>query len=170
MGGSKTEDFLGDHLEKEGLKVARGIEIGRYELDLLVEDVVIVEIDGYHHLQRDRISLDRRKDRYLRGLGYEVLRVEAGKVADIEERNTLTREIAKLLKARNKINRRRDSPNLTTDQLALLESIREAQPHDPEGESTPRPSAAESPEDEKDDQEDPRDTMLRYLDENFPEK
>ncbi|MFO7941141.1 MAG: DUF559 domain-containing protein, partial [Bacillota bacterium] len=121
MYGSKSEDFLGDHLEKRGFRVARGCDIGRYEIDLLVEDTVIVEIDGYHHLAKDRRLIDRKKDRYLRGMGYEVLRMPAGEVRDPGKREALTKRVADVIDSRRDAEVEERPRTLSREQLQKLE-------------------------------------------------
>jgi len=41
---------------------------------------LVVEVDGGHHTEDGQIAHDQRRDAYLRGLGYEVLRVPSGEI------------------------------------------------------------------------------------------
>ncbi|MGV8873990.1 MAG: DUF559 domain-containing protein [Rhodococcus sp. (in: high G+C Gram-positive bacteria)] len=48
----------------------------KYFLDIAwVDDYFIVELDGYEHLSPWRRARDRRRDEFLRGLGFHVLRI-----------------------------------------------------------------------------------------------
>lgn len=165
MNGSKSEDFLADHLEKSGLSVRRQQRIGRYEIDLVVENLVAVEVDGYHHLDPQRAATDHRKTKYVSGLGYELIRFEAGKVRDAGERAALTERIQDLVEARNKPKRSAEGdPILSTEQVELLESLREEMHTAKEREAAESEAAPDSEE------LDPRELMKRYLDDHFPEE
>jgi very-short-patch-repair endonuclease len=41
---------------------------------------LVIEVDGFHHTDEVRIERDERRDAYLRGLGFHVLRIPAGDV------------------------------------------------------------------------------------------
>ncbi len=157
-----TENFLADHLEKSGYSVSRRQIIGRYEVDLVIENLIIVEVDGYHHVARDRAKADQRKGYVLRGQGYEVLRIEAHRVADIEERRALTEEVQALLDAHSEIRAIHNPTALNDAQRAALENIRNQMDDGKDEEASE--SDARSPQPS----EDPEDMMWRYLDQQFP--
>ena len=164
MDGSKSEDFLANHLEKSGLNVRRHQRIGRYEVDIVVEDPVAIEVDGYHHLDPQRVVTDHRKTRYVSGLGYELIRIEAGKIRDAAERASLTKRIRVLLESRRNLHQNEgDDPILSADQVKLLESLRDDMHavEEPASES----AAGSNPE-----ELDPEEVMKRYLDDHFPEE
>src|SRR5690625_7915164 len=84
---SVLESLARLELVSEGLKVEPQTyvdEVGY--VDLLVEDVVAVELDGYeYHRDRIQFSRDRFRDRQLRMMGYEVLRYAYDEVINSPE-------------------------------------------------------------------------------------
>ncbi len=163
---SWSEQFLGDHLEKRGFEVARSCLIGRYEIDLLVQDTVIIEIDGYHHLAKDRQLVDRKKDRYLRGVGYEVLRIPASEVRDPESRDALARKIEAILDTRRAASMDERPHVLSPEQMERLQKLHERTAED----RTERKKIDDVSPRENADEEDSEDLFRRYLDEHFPEQ
>jgi very-short-patch-repair endonuclease len=60
----------------DGARFRRQHPIGRYIADFVcLERRLIVEVDGGQHTEDDRIVRDARRDRWLDGEGYRVLRV-----------------------------------------------------------------------------------------------
>jgi very-short-patch-repair endonuclease len=59
-------------------------QIGPYRVDFLVDDQLIVEIDGYlyHRVTRDQLINDYRRDRYFGARGYTVMRFSGFEVWD----------------------------------------------------------------------------------------
>ena len=65
----------------DGVIVKRQVEIGRYRVDFLFNDKLIVEIDGHEfHSGRDNANRDARRDATLRAKGYKLLRIPAYRV------------------------------------------------------------------------------------------
>lgn len=58
------------------------IHIGNYEVDFLVGKRILVEVDGYVHVTKNKISKDTQKEELLSALGYTILRITG-----IEARN-----------------------------------------------------------------------------------
>ncbi len=57
-------------------KFRREVPIPPYTVDFCcVELKLIIEIDGEHHISEAGIEHDRIRDQYLRGLGYQILRI-----------------------------------------------------------------------------------------------
>jgi hypothetical protein len=73
---SVTETRARLHLKAAGLTVRAGVDSpGVGEVDLLVEELVVVECDGFaYHSGRREFQEDRRRDRELLARGYVVLR------------------------------------------------------------------------------------------------
>lgn len=66
------------HLEGEGLSLRMQVPVHRYRVDFLVDERLVVEIDGAAwHSSREAIQRDRIRDAYLKGAGYYVLRIAA---------------------------------------------------------------------------------------------
>lgn len=87
-------------LRAAGLHVRAGVVLpGVGEVDLLVEECVVVEIDGYaFHSDRAAFVRDRRRDRALAALGYPVLRFT---YADALEEHGLVADVRAALRVRH---------------------------------------------------------------------
>lgn len=59
-------------------------QIGPYRVDFLIEDQLVVEIDGYlyHRATRDQLIKDYKRDRYLGAQGYTVMRFSGYEIWD----------------------------------------------------------------------------------------
>lgn len=65
-------------LRGSGLTLALQVPVGHYRLDFLVDDRLIVEIDGAaYHSSPEAVRRDRRRDDYSHIEGYRVLRIAA---------------------------------------------------------------------------------------------
>ena len=51
------------------------MHVGDLEVDLLVGERIVVEVDGYYHALKAKVSKDAAKGRHLEDLGYVVLRI-----------------------------------------------------------------------------------------------
>src|SRR5690625_6829744 len=97
---SVLESLARLELVGEGLKVEpqKYVDEVGY-VDLLVEDVVAVELDGYeYHRDRIQFSRDRFRDRQLRMMGYEVLRYAYDEVINSPE--LVVADVRKILNSR----------------------------------------------------------------------
>ena len=68
---SKAERIFYEMLVDSGLKLVFQRQIGPYRADYLIENKIVVELDGPQHTKEK----DDKKDAYLRKMGYRVLRV-----------------------------------------------------------------------------------------------
>jgi very-short-patch-repair endonuclease len=59
-------------------------QVGPYRVDFLIEDQLVVEIDGYlyHRASRDQLIRDYKRDRYFGARGYTVMRFSGYEVWD----------------------------------------------------------------------------------------
>lgn len=69
-----------DELTRRRLPCQHRVQIGHFEVDILVGCKIAVEVDGYYHALTDKVALDASKDKHLESLGYAVLRITAGEV------------------------------------------------------------------------------------------
>lgn len=61
-----------------GVKLALQVEVSRYRLDFLVDDRLIVEIDGAaYHSSPEARKRDKERDKFFLSEGYEILRIPA---------------------------------------------------------------------------------------------
>ena len=68
----------GGSLMAEGVRLDFQVEEGRYRVDFLVNEWLVVEIDGAaYHSSPEAKSRDQMRDRHFEGLGYSVLRIPA---------------------------------------------------------------------------------------------
>lgn len=70
---SKVEYIFSNLLSESKIKFKEQYKIGSYEADFLINDYLVVEIDGPHH--ENQVEYDEKRDKYMRGKGYKVLRV-----------------------------------------------------------------------------------------------
>jgi very-short-patch-repair endonuclease len=62
----------------EGLKIDLQVQQGRYRVDFLANNWLVIEIDGAaYHSSEEAKARDRERDNYFEGLGYSVLRIPA---------------------------------------------------------------------------------------------
>jgi very-short-patch-repair endonuclease len=77
IGAFKLAPQNGSLIAKD-LRLDFQVEEGRYRVDFLVNEWLIVEIDGAaYHSSPEAMARDRIRDRHLEGLGYSVLRIPA---------------------------------------------------------------------------------------------
>jgi len=94
--GSKIEMVMYDMLSSAGIPFEFQYKIGPYRVDYLLDGVVVFECDGKQHA--DQRGYDKRRDRYLEGLGYHVVRMSWDLIAQvpdvvISELKSLSKEI-----------------------------------------------------------------------------
>src|SRR5690606_1103022 len=66
-----------------GVHVRRQAPIGAYVADFMVhERRIVIEVDGEHHFEMERAIRDHKRDEWLAGQGYTVLRFNTGEIAD----------------------------------------------------------------------------------------
>ncbi|MGN6583014.1 MAG: endonuclease domain-containing protein [Rhizobiaceae bacterium] len=66
-----------------GIHVRRQAPIGNYVVDFVIhEHRIVMEVDGEHHFRPEGVASDRRRDEWLVGQGYKVLRFTTGEIAD----------------------------------------------------------------------------------------
>lgn len=68
---SKAEAMFYSALTDSKIKFVFQKEIGPYRVDYVFDDTVVVELDGPQHTK----AKDDRKDKYLRRMGYKVIRI-----------------------------------------------------------------------------------------------
>jgi very-short-patch-repair endonuclease len=77
-----------------GVRFVRQVALGPYIVDFLApRQKPIVEVDGGYHAER--ASADERRQRWLEGQGYRVLRVSAGTV--LHELEVALRSVARAI-------------------------------------------------------------------------
>ena len=76
---SKAEAVLYHLLKDNKIDFEFQVKIGQYRVDYLIAGFLIFEGDGPQH--RESVEYDKRRDAYLSGLGYEVMRLEWKMVA-----------------------------------------------------------------------------------------
>lgn len=69
---------LNGSLQADGLKIDFQVKEGRYRVDFLANDWLVVEIDGAaYHSSPEAKARDRVRDEYFEALGYSVVRIPA---------------------------------------------------------------------------------------------
>lgn len=72
---SKAEMILLAMLSDNDIKCVFHRKIGPYTADYIVNDKVIIELDGPNHQMVSRGKHDARRDEYLKRMGYEIIRI-----------------------------------------------------------------------------------------------
>lgn len=72
---SKAEMIMLAMLQDNGIKCVFHRKIGPYTADYLVNERVILELDGPQHQKVSQGQHDTRRDAYLKRMGYEVVRI-----------------------------------------------------------------------------------------------
>ena len=84
------------HLNTQGYKFRRQHPIGPYIADFVhIRGKLVIEVDGNSHGTDERIAHDRRRDAYMRSLGWRVARFSNGAVC--EHGSGVVDEIVRLL-------------------------------------------------------------------------
>lgn len=155
---SKTEDRLHEALDARGIPHRQSVHIGRYEVDFVVGEALIIEVDGYHHLSRSRQRRDAEKSAYLRAKGYRVRRIAASEVWMANKLESFIDEVQSQLLCPDA---RGAARSLTRNQLRELRSLRR---------TLARGTDSRVPDDTDRKRRTPQEMMLEYLDAHFPEK
>ena len=73
-GTSKLEERFSDLLNKKGIDHKRHVQIGPYEVDILIGKRLVIELNGdYWHSLPEAIERDKKRNEWIRSLGYRVL-------------------------------------------------------------------------------------------------
>ena len=72
---SKAELIFIDMLNENNIDFKFQYKIGPYKADFLLGASLVCEIDGPHHTQKEQRAHDKKRDSYIRKMGYKVLRV-----------------------------------------------------------------------------------------------
>lgn len=78
--GLLTEEKVLEELIRRRLPCQQRVHIGDLEVDILVGQRICVEVDGYYHAMKGKISKDAAKEKQLESLGYVVLRITSFEV------------------------------------------------------------------------------------------
>ena len=69
-----------------GIHVRRQAPIGAYVADFVIHvRRLVIEVDGQHHFEPERLLRDRKRDGWLAEQGYRVLRFNTGELSDAFE-------------------------------------------------------------------------------------
>jgi very-short-patch-repair endonuclease len=64
-----------------GIHVRRQVPIGPYVVDFAVHDHrLVIEVDGEHHFLPEGLTLDAKRDAWLGGAGYRIIRINTGEL------------------------------------------------------------------------------------------
>lgn len=143
-------------LTEAGLPFRQSVLLGGGEVDFLVDEAVVVEVDGWTHMGTSARERDRRKEEHLAAAGYDVLRIRNSEARDSRLLARFIRQVQEaVLARRTRIARaggeplatRLDSPGLRAlrASLAAREKSAQAEPRPPSSApGGPPPSGGES--------------------------
>ena len=85
---TEFENKLWFRLKNRGfknLKFCRQVPIGNYIVDFLCKEKrLIIELDGSGHLEEEQTQHDKLRDKYLKSLGYKIVRIYNNELNKIE--------------------------------------------------------------------------------------
>ena len=88
-------------LNREGIRIRRQAPIGDYIVDFACHTAkLVIELDGGGHYEPDQAAYDRRRDRWLEGRGYHVVRLWNG--ALYEDLDAVLDHVFQLLRERHR--------------------------------------------------------------------
>lgn len=93
QGEAEVRKFLrGSRIRfQQETEVVPGIRV-----DFLIEGLLVVEVDGPHHIQRAKRERDQRRDAQLKAAGYSVHRIPTWKLRNPADRRDAFRELKRL--------------------------------------------------------------------------
>lgn len=109
------ERLFADALDRQGILYQHNLRIGRYLVDFLFFDNVIVECDGHRwHISEEKRARDAERDRYLQERGYLVFRLdEESLIEDADRRLAVILEVLALPEPETKEGRMRLLSNIS---------------------------------------------------------
>lgn len=77
-----AEAKVADALRAAGIGIQCNVFIDNYEVDIVVENHLVIEVDGYHHYARNNMRRDASKEQHLLEAGFRLLRIRNADVHD----------------------------------------------------------------------------------------
>lgn len=100
---TRSERKLFKHLTEAGISFKFQHIINFYIVDFLLDKNIVIELDGKIH--QSRVTYDRRRDEYLRGLGYKILRIASYRI--FKEKRKVLEEIQDFLSGKEIVRMRK---------------------------------------------------------------
>ena len=75
---TRSERRLADAMRKAGLKFGQEVPVKNFTVDFLVDQWLVVEVDGESHLVKGRAEKDASRQKAIEDAGFTVMRVPAG--------------------------------------------------------------------------------------------
>jgi very-short-patch-repair endonuclease len=81
LADSGLESLTRFRLQQAGIRCRLQVKVHGHRVDILIGDRLIIQLDGKQHLTDPKqLTMDREYDRYLRRLGYTILRFSYAEV------------------------------------------------------------------------------------------
>lgn len=93
-----SELKLAKALKQAGIKFEREVPVDRFTVDFLIDDWLIVEVDGWSHLTSSRLAEDSKRQAELESWGFTVIRIPAGEISHRSGLKQWVNKIVKLVK------------------------------------------------------------------------
>jgi very-short-patch-repair endonuclease/ribosomal protein S14 len=90
---SYPEKYFMEVFDKEGIEYIREKKIDKYFADFVINDRIVLEVDGRQHRRDRRKTSDRKKDTLFTELGYTVFRIEWYRPTTENSKKKLYRQI-----------------------------------------------------------------------------
>lgn len=97
---SRIEVIFANMMTENGIPYKFQYPIGSYRVDFLLNEYLVLEIDGPHHTRPVQIEHDSKRDKYLKKMGYEVLRIPLQMIALAP--NAVIESLKELIRVENK--------------------------------------------------------------------
>lgn len=111
-------------LKKAGLRFGQEVPVKGFTVDFLVDEWLVVEVDGESHLPKGRSEKDASRQKAIEAMGFTVLRVPAGDIGSESGLKRWVRRIEERVRKGPPHMNPQKSPN--SEYLRRLEEVRKA--------------------------------------------
>jgi len=88
-----SEAKLREGLRKAGIRFAQEVPVKGFTVDFLIDEWLVVEVDGESHLAKDRREKDASRQKAIEAMGFTVMRIPAG---DLRTQGGLKRWVGRI--------------------------------------------------------------------------
>ncbi len=119
-----SERKLAAAFRQEGMRFGQEVPVKGFTVDFLLDEWLVVEVDGESHLAKGRAEKDASRQRAIEMMGFTVVRVPAGDLGSVAGVKRWVKRIRELLKAGPPYRNPEKTPN--SDYLRQIEEVRKA--------------------------------------------
>jgi very-short-patch-repair endonuclease len=108
---TRSEARLAQVLRKAGIRFRQEVPVREFTVDFLIDDWLVVEVDGESHLTAKRMKNDAYRQKKIEDSGFTVLRVSASSLGTASGRKSALARIKKVLSLGPPYKRVQSHPN-----------------------------------------------------------